>query len=235
MTYDKQASSPQVAGEKRRRSWRGAVVVPLAVRWEEPGGESMKTEAQAKEVNIYGGLLHFSDMKVLPPAGTEMKLTNLFSGEEATARNSGVRRSKGGAVLGVAVELLFPSETFWGLTFRLRKATAELQNLDQDIKSGNVDPRVLREFRDSVDYVRRTAWAVQEWQERQARHHDTATVLPLLVMERVRRATQICAAITNDLKENSIAPETAGIEDLLRAAQKLSRGLTELSVPNPDH
>jgi hypothetical protein len=234
MTSDKRASVPLVTAEKRRRSWRGPVLVPIAVCWEEPGGKVMKAEAQAKEVNIHGGLLQFSHMEVFPAAGTEMKLTNLFSGEEARARTLGIRRSKGGAVPGVAVELLIPSETFWGLAFRLRKATTELQSLDQEIKSGNVDPSVLRAFRDSVDYVRTTAWAVQEWQERQAQQRDTATVLPLLVMERVRRATQLCSAVTNDLRESKIAPQTAGIENLLRATEQLSRGLAGLIIPGPD-
>jgi hypothetical protein len=74
-------------------------------------------------------------------AAVEMKLTNMLSGEEVRARTLAVRRSKGGRVLGVAVELLFPSETFWGLAFRLRKTTAELQRLEQDIKSEKIDPR----------------------------------------------------------------------------------------------
>jgi hypothetical protein len=234
MTSDKRASGPQVAAEKRRRGWRGAVLVPIAVRWKDAGGKAMKAEGQASEVNIHGGLLQFSHLEVFPIAGTEIKLTNLFSGEEVRARTLGIRRSQGGAVLGVAIELLIPSETFWGLAFRLRKTTAELQSLDKEIKSGNVDPSVLREFRDSVDYVRTTAWAVQEWQERQARQRDTATVLPLLVMERVRRATQLCTAVTNDLKESKIAPQTAGIENLLRVTEQLSRGLAELFVPGSD-
>src|ERR1700680_3489347 len=234
MTADKRASGPQVPAEKRR-SWRGLALVPIAVRWEVPGGEALKAEAQAREVNMYGGLLQFLDADVFPASGAEMKLTNLFSGEEALARTSAVRRSEGGAVLGVAVELLFPSETFWGLTFRLRKATAELQTLDREIKSGDVDPLVLREFRNSVDYVRTTAWAVQEWQERQTQHRDTATVLPLLVMERVRRATQLCAALTSDLRESKIAAQTAGTEDLLRATEKLSRGLADLFVSGLDN
>ena len=170
---------------------------------------------------------------MLPAVGTEMKLKNMLSGEDALAVSTGVRRSKCGTVLGVAVELRLPSETFWGLTFRLRKTTAELQRLDQEIKSGNIDPSVLREFRDSVDYVRTTAWAVQEWQERQAQRHDTATVLPLLVMERVRRALQLCAAITNDLKASKLTSETAGIEKLLRATEQLSRDLAKLFVPGP--
>jgi hypothetical protein len=235
MTSDKRSTVPQVAAEKRRRSWRGAVLVPVAVWWKEPGGREIRAEAQAKEVNIHGGLVQFFPAEMFPAAGTEVKLTNLVSGEETKARTSAVRRSKGGAVLGVAVELLVPSETFWGLAFRLRKATADLHSLDQEIKAGNVDPSVLREFRDSVDYVRTTAWAVQEWQERQAQRRDTATVLPLLVMERVRRATHLCTAVANDLKESKIVAETAGIEALLRAAEKLSRGLAELVVPGPDN
>jgi len=118
----------------------------------------MKAEAQAKKVNIYGGLLQFMDAKVLRAANAELELTNLSSGEEARARTAAVRRTKDGTVLGVAVELLPPSETFGGLIFRLKKTPAELQRLDQAIKSGNIDPRVLREFRDAVDYVRKTAW-----------------------------------------------------------------------------
>jgi hypothetical protein len=235
MTSDERASGPQVAAEKRRRSWRSPVLVPIAVCWEGLSGHTKKAEAQATEVNNHGGLLQFLDVVKLPAAGAEMKLTNMLSGEEAAAVSTGVRRSKGGTVLGVAVELRFPSETFWGLTFRLRKTTAELQRLDQEIKSGNIDPSVLREFRDSVDYVRTTAWAVQEWQERQGQHHDTATVLPLLVTERVRRALQLCASITTDLKASKLTSETAGIVDLLRATKQLSRDLADLLVPGPDN
>ncbi|HEV1994610.1 MAG TPA: hypothetical protein VGR03_09785 [Candidatus Acidoferrum sp.] len=235
MTSDKQASEPHGEGEGRRRGGRFPVLVSVAVRWEETGGKAMKAEAHAREVNIFGGLLQFLDTEVYPAAGVEMELTNLFSGEEARARTAAVRRTKGGAMLGVAVELLIPSETFWGLTFRLRKTTAELVRLDQAIKSGNIDPRVLREFRDAVDYVRKTAWAVQEWQERQAQHHDTATVLPLLVTERVRRATQLCAAVAKDLKESEITSQTAGIEKLFRASEQLSRDLAELHLPGPDN
>ena len=234
MASNEQATGPQVPEEGRRRGGRVPVLVPVEVRWEQPGGKATKAEAHAKEVNIYGGLLQFIDMNVLPAANAEVELTNLSSGEEARARTAAVRRTKDGRVLGVAVELLPPSETFWGLTFRLRKTTAELQKLDQAIKAGNIDPRVLREFRDAVDYVRKTAWAVQEWQDRQTQHRDTATVLPLLVTERVRRATQLCAAVAKDLKEHGINSETIGIEKLHRAAEDLSRDLAELFGPGPD-
>jgi hypothetical protein len=108
--------------------WRSPVLVPIAVWRKESDGKDMKGYAQAKEVNFHGGLLQFLDEEVLPDAGAEMKLTNMVSGEAARTRITGVRVSKGGTVLGVAVELLVPSETFWGVTFRLRKATAELHS-----------------------------------------------------------------------------------------------------------
>src|SRR5260370_18383320 len=183
MTSDKRASDPDMPVVGRRRSGRFPVIVPVEARWKERDGKATKADAQAKEVNVQGGLREFLDTDVYPTVGNEMELTNWFSGEEGSARSSAIRRSDTGAVLGVAVELLFPSETFWGLTFRLKKTTAELLRLDHAIKSGSIDARVLREFRDAVDYVRKTAWAVQEWQERQFQHRDTSALLPFPLQE----------------------------------------------------
>jgi hypothetical protein len=83
--------------------------------------------------------------------------------------------------------------------------------------SGGIDDRVLRDFRDAVDYVRKTAWAVQEWQERQAKHHDTSTVLPLLMLEKVRRATELCKCITVELDDSA----TERISELSEAIDAL--------------
>jgi len=167
-------------------------------------------------------------MKTYPDVGSQIELTNLLSTESAQARVVAIRRSQKGAVLGVAVELLVPNETFWGLNFRLRRASAELVKLEQGIKSGGINPRILREFRDSVDYVRKTAWAVQEWQERQLQQHNTSTVLPLLTAERIRRATQLSNAITMDLAAHEVTSETAGIEDLFRAIERVYQNLLSL-------
>src|SRR6266566_3515403 len=129
--------------------------------------------------------------------------------------------------------ILVPSESFWGLTFRLKRTTAELKKLDEVIRSGDIDPRVLREFRDAVDYVRKTAWAVQEWQERQFQHRETATVRPLLMAERIRRAAHICTAVSSDLKNHDIAPETACLEALFQATLRLYLDLAVLFGNDP--
>jgi hypothetical protein len=106
------------------------------------------------------------------------------------------------------------------LESRLKKSTADLLDLERTLVSGNIDVRVLREFRDAVDYVRKAAWAVQEWQDRQSKSHDTSTVLPLLMFERIRRATQLCKVIATELEDSSAAE---GIPELSEAIEALRR------------
>jgi hypothetical protein len=128
----------------------------------------------------------------------------------------------------VAVELLTPSETFWGVTFRLKMAIDDLLKLEKAIRSGGMDTSVLREFRDAVDYVRKTAWALQELQERQAHQRDTATVRSLLTEERVRRATQLSKALASDLDSHEVTDGTLGAPDLFRAIEGLYQRLAGL-------
>jgi hypothetical protein len=107
------------------------------------------------------------------------------------------------------------------VTFRLKMAIDDLLKLEKSIRSGGMDPRVLREFRDAVDYVRKTAWALQELQEREVQQKDTATVRSLLTEERVRRATQLSKALVSDLDSHEITDGTTGAADLFRAIEDL--------------
>lgn len=204
--------------EEKRRGSRFPVVVFVEAKWEAPGGETKKETAQAMEVSALGGLL---DMKAIPRIGSELEITNLLSGEKAKARVVGTRLPKEGGSPRVAVEFQSRSETFWGLNFQLRKTSAELVRIEQAIQAGGIDARILEEFRDSVDYVRKTAWAVQEWQERQLRKHDPQTVLPLITSERIRRATQLSLAITTDLASQQVTRETTGMRELYQAVENL--------------
>jgi len=121
---------------------------------------------------------------------------------------------------------LIPSEE---LSSRLVKVSTELRELEQALKSvGTVDARVLREFRESVDFVRQTAWAVQQWLELQARHADAYGVLSLLTQERIRRATQLSRDIAVDLDATEITFETEGIEALFEGIRALYQRLARL-------
>ena len=210
---------------KNRRSDRYPVVVPVKVKWSEPNGAAIIEFADAKEVNMHGGRL---EMKGRPPVGSFLELTNLSSAKTASARVLSLRASKGSDSIGVAVELVTPSASFWGVTFRLKMAVDDLLKLEKVIRSGGMDPRVLREFRDAVDYIRKTAWALQELQERQAQHRDIATVRSLLSTERVRRATQLSDALSADLDNQEVTDETVGTPDLLRSIEGLFQRLKKL-------
>lgn len=219
---DESAEHRLTARTERRRGVRFPVVVPLEAKWQDAGGKSAKAAAQAVEVNAQGGLL---DMKAHPSVGSEMELTNLLTEECFRARVVSVRKSPQGIPIGVAIELLVPSEAFWGVNFQLKKTSAELVKLERAMRAGEVEPRILIEFRDAVDYVRKTAWAVQEWQERQIKHRDTHTVLPLLTAERLRRATQLCDAVAADLATQEVTRETVRVEEFFRAVRRVYRFL----------
>ena len=170
-------------------------------------------------------------MRTYPAVGSQIELTNLLSHESSQARVVSVRRSSEGSMMGVAVELIVPSETFWGVNFQLKKTCAELVRLEYTIRSGGMDLRILSDFRDAVDHLRKTAWAVQEWQERQLRHHDAHTVLPLLTAERIRRATQLCGAIAADSAAHEVTRHTVGIDEFFQAVERVHQSLLDLLKP----
>ena len=218
---------PGIRTEQRRGS-RFPVIVPVQAKWQDAGGRIVIENAQAREVNNQGGLL---DMPNFPSVGSQLELTNLISGETYRARVVAIRR-KEGRVVGVAVELLIASETFWGVNFQLKKTSAELQRLEHAIRTGGIDQRILMDFRDAVDHVRKTAWAVQEWQEREITHHDPQTLLPLLTSERIRRAAQLGNAIVSDLMTQEVTRETPGVDKLFDAVQRMHRLLDDLLKPS---
>lgn len=212
------------SGPEQRRSSRFPVVVPLEVAWREANGAEFKEEAQATEVNAHGALLR---MRNYPTMGVEAELLNLLTGQESRARMAAVRRTRGGEIQGIAVEMLAPDESFWGLNFQLRKTSAELLRLEKGMKIAQIDPVILREFQEAVDYVRKTAWAVQEWRERQIQHRDLSTVLSLLTLERIRRATSLTHDLLEDLKAQEVGGRTEGVTELHQAVEKLHERLNK--------
>ena len=209
----------------KRRSRRFPFISPVEATWQGAGGKIFREAGRATEVNAQGGLV---EMNNYPAVGSQMELTNFLSHETTQARVVGLRRASDGNVLGVAVELVVPSETFWGTNFQLKKACADLVKLEYDMRSGPIDPRILKEFRDAVDNVRKTAWAVQEWQERQSRQHDAQAVLPLLAAERIRRAAQLCEAINADIAAHEVTRRTVGINEFFQAVERVHQSLQDL-------
>lgn len=201
--------------------------IPLEAIWSERDAGHCEP-AQALQAGSHGGVLL---MKKSPPLGAELTLSNPLSGESLVARVISVQFAGVASGSEVAVQFHGPSEKFWGPSFRLKRATAELAELERAIRVGDVNPRVLREFRDAVDHIRKTAWVVQEWGERRAHGRETETVLGLLTLERIRRATQLTNDLASDLQSKEIPPQTIGLYELFAAVEFLRRVLSALCAP----
>ena len=114
------------------------------------------------------------------------------------------------------------------LSERLTAATDELQELEKLVISADFSPRVLSDFRSAIDNIRQTAWAVQQWIALQHLDRDPYSVLGILSVERVRRATQITKDLTIDLESMEVSFETRGLPDLFNAVENLHLRLTPL-------
>jgi hypothetical protein len=120
-----------------------------------------------------------------------------------------------------------PSER--SIATRLEAATRELNELEELVKSGTLDSRVLSEVREAVDHVRSTTWAVQKWIGLSDESGgDPFTVLPIMSAERVKRAIQISTDLSLDLQTIEVGIDTPGIIDLFNAVDDLHRRLTTL-------
>src|ERR1019366_7517559 len=87
---------------------------------------------------------------------------------------------------------------------RLESAIWELQGLHELLLSGDLDPRVLADFRDAVNRVRNAAWAAQQYIVRRETDQGSSSVLSLLAGERIRTTYQLCLVISEDLKRTDI-------------------------------
>lgn len=117
------------------------------------------------------------------------------------------------------------------MTERLQAATAELQELERLVLSGDFSPRVLSEFRSAVDNVRLTAWTVQQWIGLQEQSRDPYKVMSTLAAARVARATQMNKDLAMDLQSLEVGFDTEGLPELHVSVNALHDALAPL-FPN---
>jgi len=114
------------------------------------------------------------------------------------------------------------------LTARLQNATTNLAEIEQLVKSGDVDPRVLEEFRNSVDLIRGTAWAVQQWIDLKEHSGDPYSLMPALAAQRVKRMTQLARDLSMDLESVEVDLTTPGLNQLFDAVNRLKECLAPI-------
>lgn len=211
---------------ERRKETRFPVSIPVEVSWKGADGVAMNEEAVARQVNDHGGLL---EMTNYPDLGSRVTLTNLLSADTMEARVLATPNSREGVSQGIVVELVSTDENFWGVNLQVKKASVELQKLEKSLRTHNVDLRLLKEFRDAVDYMQAIAGSVQQGRERQIEGDDSVDVW--LVGERMRRTINFCLEVITDFDAGRINEETKGLAELLESVEQISQRFRSLLTP----
>jgi hypothetical protein len=204
-------TAPDGSKVDRRKTARFLVSVPIDVTWRNGEGIPVLVNAVAKQVNANGGFL---EMTIHPSVGSRITLTNFLSAETAEARVLATPSSREGVSHGIIVELITPSESFWGVNLQVKKTSVELQKLEKALQSEGIDFRLLNEFRDTVETLRTTAVAVQQLREFQLRGKDDGEIVSMLVTGRVRRATNLFHELIADLDAGKLDTTIKGIDEL---------------------
>jgi hypothetical protein len=114
------------------------------------------------------------------------------------------------------------------ISVRLERVTNELRDIQDSLQQEeNVDPRILTDFRDAVNRVRNTAWAVEQYANSKTTETDPQTVVSVLAGERVRVAYQLCRLIQSDLATDGIQFQKGQLLRFRDVATELERQLGE--------
>ena len=120
------------------------------------------------------------------------------------------------------------SEAAATVSDRLQKAIVELRQLHKLLMSGeNIDPRILTDFRDSINRIRNTAWSAQQYLAQKTTGEDPSNLLSILSSERVRVAYQVSRALQEDLKSSDVKFQTGQLVELYSATKALTEQLRD--------
>jgi hypothetical protein len=221
----KRGTGPDGSKVERRKDNRFLVSVPVDAHWRDTDGVNVKEQAVAKQVNANGGFL---EMTRYPGVGGRITVTNFLSGETAEARVLATPNSREGVAHGIVVELIVPSDSFWGVNLQVKKTSVELYKLEKSLQSEGIDFRLLSEFRDTVDTIRTTALAVEQLRELQLKGRDSSEITSIVVADRIRRATNLCHELIADLDAMKVPRETKEVEDLYDSLEQVCDRLRHL-------
>ena len=111
----------------------------------------------------------------------------------------------------------------------LQNVTNELRQLqDLLLFAEKLDPSILTDFRDAVNRIRHTAWAVHEYGELIADGQEPNAIVSILVGERIHTVCQLCKLLESDLGNPGIHLDDDQLLSLDHTTEKLRRRLREL-------
>ena len=222
MTIKKRPMSADGTSVERRKSRRFPVVVPIEVSWRGTDGVPVKEDAVARQVNANGGFLK---MSTYPEAGAGVTLANFISAQTAEARVLAGPNAREGVANGIIVELIVPNASFWGVDLQVKKTIVELENLEKVLQGEDIDLRLVKEYRDAVDYIRTAAGTLEQLREGQFGGLDDGELLSALATLRIRRAINLCVELIADLDASRVKNESKRVDELFQAIERLHGGL----------
>ena len=225
VTIKKRAIGPDSSKLERRKSTRFHVPIPIEASWRGADGKAIKESAVGRHVNTHGGLL---EMAAYPEVGTRVTLTNFFSAETAEVRVLATPHAREGASHGIVIELIVPSESFWGVSLQVKKACVELAKLEKSLRSEGIDLRLLREYQDAVECVRTAAHVARELRKRQLDGRNDNDVISSLASARLRRTTILTLELIADLDAGRVDSQTKDLEQLRLALDQACSRLEDL-------
>ncbi len=99
---------------ERRRSERVLIRIPIKVIGTDPVGKEVDTDAEAVVVSRHGALIRINT-ELVP--NSHIRITNAFTRKQELFRVVWVGERKVESGYDVGVELLNPSDVFWGISF----------------------------------------------------------------------------------------------------------------------
>lgn len=225
MTFKKRPMSADGSRVERRKTRRFPVVVPIEVSWRGKDGIAVRQDALARQVNANGGFLR---MSVYPDLGLRVTLTNFLSAQTAEARVLAAPHAREGVANGIIVELISPSESFWGVDLQVKKTIVELETLEKALQGEDMDLRLVKEYRDAVDCIRNAAGTLQQLRENQFRKIDDSELLSILAATRIRRTINLCLDLSSDLDASRVKSDSENLGELYQAVDHLRDRLEQL-------
>ncbi|HET6841604.1 MAG TPA: hypothetical protein VFK06_07940 [Candidatus Angelobacter sp.] len=108
------------------------------------------------------------------------------------------------------------------ITSRLKKTDQELQELQSSVRTGMVNVKILMEFRQAIEHARQATAAMQSWLEEQERAGgDPFKLLPKVMTERMKIATDLLRDVTHDVESGDIDFDTPGLVELHQTLRTL--------------
>jgi len=114
------------------------------------------------------------------------------------------------------------------LSSRLKKTNDELKNLQDSVKTGMINVKVLMDFRAAAERARQASAAVQQWLDAQGKGNDPYQLMSQVMGQRVEMTTQLVKDVTRDLETLDVDFDTPGLPELNRAVQTLAERLSKL-------